>query len=56
MSKARIDRSDSLIFQHKRRPWVTKYKKYILGSHTRPLKFISAPLKAKLVLLVNNDS
>ena len=47
MSKARIDRSDSLIFQHKRRPWVTKYKKYILGSHTRPLKFISAPLKAK---------
>ena len=22
-------------------------KKYILGSHTRPLKFISAPLKAK---------
>ena len=56
MSKARIDRSDSLIFQHKRRAWVTKYKKYIWGSHTRPLKFISAPLKAKLVLLVNNDS
>ena len=48
MSKACIDRSDSLIFQHKRRPRVTKYKrKYILGSHTRPLKFISAPLKAK---------
>ena len=27
MSKACIDRSDSLIFQHKRRPCVTKYKK-----------------------------
>ena len=27
MSKACIDRSDSLIFQHKRRPRVTKYKK-----------------------------
>ena len=47
MSKACIDRSDSWIFQHKRRPRVTKYKKYILGSHTRPLKFIVAPLKAK---------
>ena len=47
MSKACIDRSDSWIFQHKRRPPVTKYKKYILGSHTRPLKFIFAPLKAK---------
>ena len=48
MFKDCIDRSDSLIFQHKRRPRVTKYKrKYILGSHTRPLKFISAPLKAK---------
>ena len=50
MSKACIDRSDSLIFQHKRRPRVTKNtntKKFILGSHTRPLKFISAPLKAK---------
>ena len=35
MSKACIDRSDSWIFQHKRRPRVTKYKKYILGSHTR---------------------
>ena len=41
MSKACIDRSDSLIFQHKRRPRVTKYKKIF------PLKFISAPLKAK---------
>ena len=47
MSKACIDRSDSWIFQHKRRPPVTKYKKYILGSHTRPPKFIFAPLKAK---------
>ena len=47
MSNACIDRSDSLIFQHERRPRVTKYKKYIMGSHTRPLKFISAPLKAK---------
>ena len=47
MSKACIDRSDSWIFQHKRRPPVTKYKKYILGSHTCPLKFIFAPLKAK---------
>ena len=50
MSKACIDRSDSLIFQHKRRPRVTKNtntRKYIWGSHTRPLKFISAPLKAK---------
>ena len=47
MSKACIDRLDSLIFQHERRPCVTKYKKYILGSHTRPLKSISAPLKAK---------
>ena len=27
MSKARNDRSNSLIFQHKRRPCVTKYKK-----------------------------
>ena len=27
MSKACIDRSDSLTFQHKRRPCVTKYKK-----------------------------
>ena len=35
MSKACIDRSDSWIFQHKRRPRVTKYKKYILGSHPR---------------------
>ena len=50
MSKACIDRSDSLIIQHKRRPRVTKNtntKKFILGSHTRPLKFISAPLKVK---------
>ena len=31
MSKACIDRSDSLIFQHKRRPWVTKYKKIYFG-------------------------
>ena len=31
MSKACIDRSDSLIFQHKRRPCVTKYKKINLG-------------------------
>ena len=37
-----------LIFQHKHRPRVTKYKKkHILGSHTRPLKFISALLKDK---------
>ena len=50
MSKACIDRSDLLIFQHKRRPRViknTNVKKYILGSHKRPLKFISAPLKPK---------
>ena len=47
MSKACIDCSGSMIFQHKRRPRVTKYKKYILGSHTCPLKFIFAPLKAK---------
>ena len=33
MSKACIDRSDSWIFQHKRCPRFTKYKKYILGSH-----------------------
>ena len=39
--------SFGFIFQHKRRPCITKYKKYILGSHTRPLKSISAPLKAK---------
>jgi len=31
MSKACIDRSDSLIFQHKRRPCVTKYKKIYFG-------------------------
>ena len=31
MSKACIDRSDSLIFQHKRRPRVTKYKKIYFG-------------------------
>ena len=31
MSKACIDRSDSLIFEHKRRPRVTKYKKIYLG-------------------------
>ena len=31
MSKACIDRSDSLIFQHKRRPRVTKYKKTYFG-------------------------
>ena len=31
MYKARIDRLDSLIFQHKRRPWVTKYKKIYFG-------------------------
>ena len=47
MSKACIDCSDSLIFQHKHRPCITKYKKYILGSHTHPLQSISAPLKAK---------
>ena len=40
MFKACIDRSDSSIFQYKRRH-------VLLGSHTRPLKFISAPLKAK---------
>ena len=34
MSKACIDRSDSLIFQHKRRPCVTKYKK-IFWVHIR---------------------
>ena len=50
ISKACIDRSDSLISQHKRRPRVTKNtntNKYIFGSHRRPLKFISAPLKLK---------
>ena len=31
MSKACIDRSDSLTFQHKRRPCVTKYKKIYFG-------------------------
>ena len=31
MSKACIDRSDSLIFQHKRRTCVTKYKKIYFG-------------------------
>ena len=31
MSKACIDRSDSLIFQHKRGPRVTKYKKIFFG-------------------------
>ena len=36
MSKACIDGSDSLTFQHKRRPSVPKYKKiYICWVHTR---------------------
>ena len=48
MSKACIDGSDSLTFQHKRRPRVPKYQKIYFGfTHARPLKFISAPLKAK---------
>ena len=47
MSKARIDRLDSLIFQHNAVHGLQNTKKYIWGSHRRPLKFISAPLKAK---------
>ena len=46
-TRVRQRSSDSLMFHHKPLPRVTKYKKYILGWHMRPLKFISAPLKAK---------
>ena len=48
MYKACIDHSDSLRFHRERRPRAPKYKKkIILVSQTRPLKFISAPRKAK---------
>ena len=46
MSKACIDRSDSLIFQHKRRPGVTKYKKNIFWVHIRVL-WSSFPFQCK---------
>ena len=47
MSKACIDRSDSLIFNINAVHVLQNTKKYTLGSHTRLLNFISAPLKAK---------
>ena len=42
-----IQHSDSLIFNINAVHVLQIQKKDILGSHTRPLKFISAPLKAK---------
>ena len=50
MSKACIDRSDSLIFNINAVHVLQNTKKYILVSYMGPLKFISAPLK------VNYDS
>ena len=47
MSKACIDRLDSLTFQHKRHQRVTKYKKIYFGFTYPSSKVISAPLKAK---------
>ena len=42
MSKACVDRSDSLTFQHKRRPGVPKYEKrcgYMAGNRSRFSKY-----------------